>query len=119
MKKNLHERLRELRGDLSQAEFCRKIGVPQTSYSGWEGGSKSPSANVIVQISNEIGVSADYLLGLSDNRKGVMVNVPSPEVLAEIAELKEEVARLNAELTRVNGENVGLRYAVEALGKGK
>jgi uncharacterized small protein (DUF1192 family) len=48
-----------------------------------------------------------------------MVNVPSPEVLAEIAELKEEVARLNAELTRVNGENVGLRYAVEALGKGK
>jgi transcriptional regulator with XRE-family HTH domain len=119
MKKNLHERLRELRGELSQSEFCRKIGVPQTSYSGWEGGSKSPSANVIVQISNEIGVSADYLLGLSDNRKGVIVNVPSPETLAEIAELEAEIAKLNAALAEKDGIIQGLKMAFEAVGKGK
>lgn len=118
MKKNLHARLRELRGDLSQAEFSRKIGYPQTTYSGWESGIKSPSANAIVQISNAIGVSADYLLGLADDRRGVVTNVPSPETLAKIAELKAENAHLNAELVRVNGENVGLRYALDAVGGG-
>lgn len=119
MKNLLSHRLRELRGNYSQAEFCAKIGVPQTTYSGWEGGIKSPSANAIAQISNEIGVSADYLLGLSDERMGHTVYTPSPETLTKISELNAEIARLKSEVTRLNGENLGLRYALEALGKGK
>ena len=110
-------RLRELRGDYSQNEFCGIIGVPQTSYSGWEKGGKSPSANVIIQISNAIGVSTDYLLGLSDDRRGVVVYEPSPEMIAKMAAQEKEIERLNAELTRVNGENTGFRYALESFAK--
>lgn len=46
MKKVLSSRLRDLRGALSQTEFARKIGVKQTSYSGWESGAKVPAATV-------------------------------------------------------------------------
>lgn len=119
MKKNFASRLRELRGDYSQDEFCGKIGAKQTTYSAWERGVSEPSHDVLRQMANIFCVSTDWLLGLTDSRSGTCDPAPNPEALAEIAELKAEVARLNAELVRVNGENVGLRYAFEAFGKGK
>ena len=66
----LAERLRELRGNASQSEFAAKIGVKQTSYSSWERGVKDPAARTVAQISSTFRVSADWLLGLSDNREG-------------------------------------------------
>ena len=65
MKNFLPERLRELRGSLSQCEFASKIGVKQTSYSSWERGVKDPAAQTLALISSTFGVSADWLLGLS------------------------------------------------------
>ena len=66
MSKNLSERLRELRGNESQEAFAKRIGTKQTSYSSWERGEKDPSASAIVLIASRLGVSSDWLLGLSD-----------------------------------------------------
>lgn len=101
-----------MRGPLSQAEFCRKIGVPQTSYSGWELGSKSPSANVLIRISNAIGVSVDFVLGLSDDRRGFVSHEPDPAVAKKLAAAEAEIARLNGVID-------GMKMSFEALGKGK
>ena len=67
MRNILSERLRELRGNMSQCDFANKIGIKQTSYSSWERGAKEPLASTIRQIASTMGVSSDWLLGLPTN----------------------------------------------------
>lgn len=103
MENVLADRLRELRGSMSQSDFAAKIGVKQTSYSSWERGVKDPLAQTLVQISNTLGVSADWLLGLSDERGPAQTAAPiqSPQsnsdLLAEIRALKSRVAALESQ----------------------
>lgn len=103
MKNVLADRLRELRGSMSQSDFAAKIGVKQTSYSSWERGVKDPLAQTLVQISNTLGVSADWLLGLSDERGAAQVVAPiqppqtNHELLAEIRALKARVTALESQ----------------------
>jgi transcriptional regulator with XRE-family HTH domain len=42
------------------------FGVSQSAYSAWERGVKEPSIITICSICNHFGISADWLLGLSD-----------------------------------------------------
>lgn len=84
MKIILPERLRALRGTMSQSDFATKIGVKQTSYSSWERGIKDPAAQTVAQIANTFGVSADWLLGLSDRP-------PNPSPPDRAVELKREI----------------------------
>ena len=64
MKKSFGDRLEELRGDLSQRDFAKKIGVPLTSYTNWVLGVSQPKFESIYAICSKLGVSADWLLGL-------------------------------------------------------
>lgn len=52
--------------NLTQRQLSEKIGMPYQSYQTYEYGSSIPSAKVIVKIAVAFDVSADYLLGLSD-----------------------------------------------------
>ena len=63
---------REKRG-WSQRELARlcRIGVAQVSK--YENGLSDPSSSVLKSISSQLGVSADYLLGLSDSPRGDLV----------------------------------------------
>ena len=72
MKESLGARLKKVRGDDSQMEFCRKIGAKQGTYSAWERDEKEPSYKAIAVICQTFGISADWLIGLSDNDKGVV-----------------------------------------------
>lgn len=51
---------------LTQRQLAEKIGVPYQSYQTYEYGTATPSAKVIIKIAKAFDVSADYLLGLSD-----------------------------------------------------
>ena len=68
--KTFSTRLRALRGDVSQSAFAKSIGIKQTSLSAHERGRMEPSASIIQTICVNARVSADWLLGLSDNRHG-------------------------------------------------
>lgn len=70
MKKTLGERLKELRGNESQAQFCHKIQQKQGTYSAWERNEKDPASSAIALICSTNGVSADWLLGLTPYRHG-------------------------------------------------
>lgn len=61
-------RLRELRAwaDMSQVEVADVLGVTKSAVSLYERGKSLPDADVVAALAKLYGVSADYLLGLSD-----------------------------------------------------
>jgi len=62
------ERLKELRIEkkLSQKELALALSVSQRSISSWETGFRQPDFESLEKIAKFFGVSADYLLGLTD-----------------------------------------------------
>ena len=57
--------MESLRGKDSQRDFARKLGVPLTSYTNWVCGTSTPKMEYIIMLCTKLGVSADWLLGLS------------------------------------------------------
>lgn len=58
------EHLKHMRGNSTQSAFCRKLGIPLTTYQRYEKGERVPDINVLARIVKCIGISADTLLGL-------------------------------------------------------
>ncbi len=68
------ERIREFRKslNLSQAAFGEKIGRVQQVIAQWEKGSASPDPQTLALICNVYNVSADYLVGITDDPHPIM-----------------------------------------------
>jgi transcriptional regulator with XRE-family HTH domain len=61
---------RELR-QINQTELALKIGLPATSISHFEAGSRKPSFDNLRRIAEQLNVTADYLLGRVDEPTGL------------------------------------------------
>jgi transcriptional regulator with XRE-family HTH domain len=109
------QRMRLLRGDISQAKAARKLGVSQQAWGKYETSSTSPSGESITQICSKFNVSADWLLGLSERRDGAVQTVTDPALEQKVADLESENAKLKEEMLRLKGENAGLNKALEML----
>ncbi|MBA4543819.1 MULTISPECIES: helix-turn-helix transcriptional regulator [Thermoactinomyces] len=55
---------------LNQKDLAKKIGVKPTTYSNWETDVALPRAEELKKLSNVLGVSIDYLLGVTDDPRG-------------------------------------------------
>ncbi len=64
----MKNRLRDIREDrdLNQKELADMLGVHQTTYSSYEIGKLSLTADVLIKLAKYYKVSVDYLLGLTD-----------------------------------------------------
>ena len=62
------KRIKEIRLDnkLTRAQFGEKLAVSQDTVSLWENGKSLPATEYVIAISKTFGVSADYILGLSE-----------------------------------------------------
>jgi len=60
-KRSFGDRMRELRGDQTQADFAYDLGIPQQYISRYENGI-IPNVEVLTTISEGLGVSIDWLL---------------------------------------------------------
>lgn len=62
------ERLKEsrLKSHLTQEELADKLKTDKVQISRWERGEAMPRAETLIDISQILSVSVDYLLGLSD-----------------------------------------------------
>jgi transcriptional regulator with XRE-family HTH domain len=60
----------KLRGNLSQAKFAKKVGLSRPAIGHYESGKRVPDINTLINIAVEFGVSTDWLLGLSEIKKG-------------------------------------------------
>jgi transcriptional regulator with XRE-family HTH domain len=73
--KCLGERLREARkaAGMTQKLLEARSGIPQNSISRIEGGNTQEiSTGTLKALATTLGVSADYLLGLSDRRESLV-----------------------------------------------
>ena len=84
-------RIKELRKarHLRQTDVARETCIDQKTLSNYEIGRTSPDAYAIVQLADFFGVTADYLLGLTDyNLKDV------DALLAQIEEMEQKLAAI-------------------------
>ncbi|MDE6398492.1 MAG: helix-turn-helix domain-containing protein [Clostridiales bacterium] len=68
MKVSVAQRLKEIRKEngLTQEQFGNKLSVSQDTVSLWEKGVSSPSVETVIAIAEIFGLTADYILGLSE-----------------------------------------------------
>lgn len=85
----LAKRIKQVRGDLTQLQFSKVLGVSTAKVSRWEDGQNEPSASELVAIARFADCSVDELLGL-----GV---VTPPSSGAVDAELIERIAQATAQ----------------------
>ena len=65
----LSKRLTELKNSrkLMQKQVAEGTGVPLRTYQRYENGEREPSASILLALATYFDVSADYLLGRTDN----------------------------------------------------
>lgn len=64
------KRIRDLRedADLTQTEVAEYLGTSQTMYARYERGANEIPVRHIIKLCNYYGVSADYILGITDKK---------------------------------------------------
>ena len=60
------KRFNELRGEMSQKDFAKKIGVSTPTVGFYENGERVPDALTLLRIADIFDVSVDYLLGRAE-----------------------------------------------------
>ena len=67
----LTERMKELRKEknLRQEDIASELGIGITTYCRYELGMREPTITVLERMADYYGVTADYLLGRSDERE--------------------------------------------------
>lgn len=105
-------KLKQLRlsKDLSQRELGQKVGVSNATLSLYENNDRKPDFDTIKKLADYFGVTADYLLGRTDDPNGTVTESYAPEtdVIVLLEDLQQRL--LNNELT-YNGEKISKRSA--------
>lgn len=67
----MYKRLRDMRedSDLKQREIAAQLGCTQVCYSCYEIGRREIPVEMLIKLAAFYGVSVDYLLGLTDEKK--------------------------------------------------
>jgi len=70
------DRIKMLRNQagLTQSELAKKLCITRSSVNAWEMGISIPSTQYVVELAQMFKVSADHILGLSDEG---MINISS------------------------------------------
>lgn len=93
----LGKRIKELRllNNISQPQLAKAIGVSNGIISQWENGKVEPKACYICELVKFFNVSADCLLGLSNEQGQIiinsMLNDTENHLLAEFRKLKSDM----------------------------
>lgn len=70
-----YQRIADLRedADLKQEVIAKLLGTSQTQYSRWERGERDIPTEHVITLARYYRVSVDYLLGLTNNKKGTWI----------------------------------------------
>ncbi len=67
----MYPRIRDLREDhdLTQTKLAKLIGMSQTGYSKYETGENDVPTSILIKLALLYNTSADYILGLTNEKK--------------------------------------------------
>ena len=94
---SFEERLKIARNarKISQQRLAEKIFVSQAAYSKYEMGQATPNPDMLARLASELNVSADWLIGLTDEPKPApkssMVSSAEPETIKKYRALAESL----------------------------
>jgi len=95
----LSERLKELRGTTSQSDMAAALNMKYQQWARYEKGIVAPGADILANICRTHAVSADWLLGLSEERGTSAASPPRSTInLEELRETATQLAGQAAEL---------------------
>ena len=94
MGENFNDNLKEARPkrNVSEKEVADQIGVATTTYSLYESGNREPSVQTIKKIADVLNVSADELLGLSEQPTTIAAHFDGDEYTEEELDKIKEFA---------------------------
>ena len=97
----LSERLKELRGSTSQSDMAAALNMKYQQWARYEKGVVAPGADILANICRTHAVSADWLLGLSEDR-GTSAALPPPSTI-NLKELRETATQLAGQAAELAG----------------
>lgn len=121
-------RLRECRGIQRTNDLAARVGKTAQTWNGWERGRSEPDFATFVGLCQLFDVSADYLLGMSADRKPAMLSAitkgaNSPALATSGGSAVVEDAALTAHLQKqvddLTAERNRLLGIIEALSSSK
>ncbi|CAM3115104.1 helix-turn-helix domain-containing protein [Lactococcus hircilactis] len=91
------DKLRTLRLEkkMTQQDLAARMGLVSASISSYEKSRKYPSVEILIQLCQIFDVSADYLLGLSDDKE-INLSALTDEQMRIILQLIAEFENFNA-----------------------
>ncbi|MBG9653702.1 helix-turn-helix domain-containing protein [Cytobacillus firmus] len=84
---------REAKG-WSQTIVCRKLGISNSTLSGYERDYREPDAEMIATFANLYEVSTDYLLGTSNssNKKSELTDKDEKDIAKRVEKIREDLS---------------------------
>jgi len=84
---SIYERIAKKREELgfTQTELARRAGLKPPAISQYEGGSRNPSYEALIKLSNALGVTVDYLMSGIENEI-TNITAPSMKLLLKITQ---------------------------------
>ena len=100
--KEFGQKLKQLRGNMSQEEFAHKIGVDRSVYAKFESGLRFASVKFVLMVCNATNVSADYLFGINKSTdftdlQGLIADINTTEIASHLNNMDEWTAKWRAE----------------------
>ena len=99
------DKLRTLRNErnLSQDRLAKKVSVTRASIATYESGNRLPSLYVLVRLARALGVTTDYLLGVSSDKTSFLdVSGLTPKQIESLDLIIENYRECSGE----NGEKI-------------
>lgn len=81
----LGDRLKQLRKEkgLSSKSVAQALGIPPTTYSSYETGTREPYSDTLIKLADFHNCSIDYLLGITNERETAKEKSPPDNQIRE------------------------------------
>lgn len=102
---DIAERIKLVRGDLSQDEFSKRLEIHKNSLGRYERGESTPGVDVAEKICSVFGVNPQwFLLGVGSMKVEGIAPSPNLQQADGVDELKNRIAELEADNRRLEVE---------------